>query len=64
MYEQFMEDQRGTRWDDPLYYIQNAISLVSDQERTGIEALTYTTALDAAGETDYNQEYISGYTNY
>ena len=61
MYEQFMGDKRGTRWDDPLYYIQNALSLVGDQERLAVEASAYNADLE---EPDYDQAYKAGYSHY
>ena len=30
MYAQLMEDERGERWDDPLFFLQQAFSFVGD----------------------------------
>lgn len=42
MFEQFNgSGDRGTRWDDPLYFIMNAISTVEDMDSQTYDAALY-----------------------
>ena len=71
MYEMFMEDGRGERWDDPFYFIQNAMGLVGDQARMYQDAYDFNLgnideAEDAGAIGSYgdNQFWTSEYDKY